>query len=399
MPTLLQINTVVNSGSTGHIAEEIGELAINKGWGSYIAYGRNPRQSKSQLIRIGSDLDVNLHAIETRLLDNHGLASCNATRIFIKEIDKIKPDIVHLHNIHGYYLNYKILFEYLSEREIPVVWTLHDCWAYTGHCAHYTYAKCDRWQDVCHHCPQKQVYPASMWADRSTKNFLNKRNSFTSVRNVTLVPVSKWLTHEVEKSFLKDYPIRTIYNGIDTTLFVPSPNVKRKYNLENKFLILGVSSVWDNRKGLEDFKTLAAQLKADERIMLVGLTKKQIKELPFNIIGIERTENLNQLVELYSSADLYISFSMEETFGMTIAESMACGTPALVYNSTACPEVVSEETGFVVEPHDMNAVREAINVLKNSTQDYKQQCRDRVLAHFDKGKQWENYIHLYNTLI
>lgn len=400
MPTLLQINTVAGFSSTARIAEDIGGKAISMGWNSYIAYGRQKKTSESNLIKIGTEVDVKLHGIQTRLFDNHGLASTIPTKKFLKEIKRINPDIIHLHNIHGYYLNYKILFDYLSQIDTPVVWTLHDCWAYTGHCAHYTFSGCYKWKHICGDCPQKSIYPASICRDRSMGNFLDKKKSFTSVKNMIIVPVSNWLANEVKESFLNEYPINVIYNGVDTNIFSPLPNVKKELGLENKFVILGVSSVWNERKGFDDFKYLASFLADDEVIVLVGLSEKQIAELPPNIIGIQKTVDVIHLVKLYSSADLYVSFSIEETFGLTVVESLSCGTPALVYNSTACPEIISEETGFVVEPHNMEVVRTVIGKIKNnSKENYIKHCRKRAMKHFNKEERWSDYLKLYNDLI
>lgn len=221
MPTLLQIVVEGNTGSTGTIAEAIGELAMHQGWESYIAHGRFPRSSKSQTIRIGSGFDVILHGIKTRLFDRHGLGSRNATKLLIDRIQKIKPDIIHLHHIHGYYINIELLFNYLSGADIPVIWTFHDCWSITGHCAYFDFADCDKWKTECNHCPQKKEYPASFCLDRSTKNYNLKKALFTSVKKMVVVPVSDWLKNIVLESFMQDIPVQTIHNGIDTSVFKP----------------------------------------------------------------------------------------------------------------------------------------------------------------------------------
>ena len=278
MYILLQLNVVANWGSTGHIVEEIGKLAKSHNFESYIAYGRDTNsKSLSKLIHIGNNWDVKYHVLQSRLLDNHGLASKQVTRTFIKQIDSIKPDIVHLHNIHGYYLNYEILFDYLAQLDIPIVWTLHDCWAFTGHCAYYSYVGCNRWRTLCHDCPQKKSYPSSWFADRSEQNFRDKLHAFTSVRNMTLVPVSAWLAEEVSLSFLKDYPIQVIHNGIDTDVFSPKQICKSNLGLKDKFMILGVASVWETRKGLDDFIKLRKLLSDDESSLLIGYWDKAYK--------------------------------------------------------------------------------------------------------------------------
>ena len=299
MKTLLQINSVVNSGSTGRIAEEIGQTAIAAGWESYIAYGRNNRPSKSELIKIGNDQDIILHGLQTRLFDRHGLGSKSATQDLVERIEKIKPDIIHLHNIHGYYINIEILFKYLQGTNIPVVWTFHDCWPITGHCSYFTFVECEKWKTQCFSCPQKTDYPASWLIDRSEKNFKLKKKLFTSLPNVTLVPVSNWLSGILEESFMQNFPLKVIHNGIDTEVFRPSAGetvFHKKHCLENKFILLGVASVWSPRKGLKDFIALSKLLDNDFQIVSVWLTRKQIEQLPDSILGIERTESVEEPV-------------------------------------------------------------------------------------------------------
>lgn len=398
---LLQINSTLNWGSTGRIAEEIGQVVLNKGWESYIAYGRQCNKSKSQSFRIGDDWAVYNHGLQTRLLDNHGLASRKETKHFIKQIETISPDVIHLHNIHGYYLNYSLLFDFLSQVNIPVVWTLHDCWAFTGHCSHYSYVGCNRWHTLCYDCPQKGDYPASCLIDRSEQNFRDKLHAFTLVENMTLVPVSEWLAGEVRQSFLKDYPMQVIHNGVDTEIFRPQQVCKADLGFDNRFMILGVSSVWLSRKGLKDFLKLRERLSKDEYvIVLVGLDESQIKHLPEGIIGIRRTNSVQELAKYYSIANIYFNASVEETFGLTIAESLSCGTPAIVYNSTACPEIISSDTGFIVEQGDINAV---VNVVKLMKKQGKQQwisdCRERAVSLYDKRERYEEYLRLYERLI
>lgn len=397
---LLQINVTAKWGSTGHIAEDIGQFVISHGWESHIAYGRYVNDSKSQLFHIGAKNSIYGHLLLTRLFDRHGLASKQATRQLITYIEKIKPDIIHLHNIHGYYLNYPILFDYLSRTDIPVIWTLHDCWTFTGHCAYYDYIKCERWKAECHDCPQKKKYPTSLLFDRSRKNFRDKKRWFTSLRNLTLVPVSKWLENEVKQSFLKDFPIETIRNGIDLEIFKPCSIQKDVLGLDDKFIILGVASVWSSRKGLEDFVLLRESLPDDYVIILVGLNDKQIKQLPAGIIGIPRTNTVQELIDYYSLANVYVNTSVEETLGMTTIESLACGTPAIVYDATACPETVSSDCGFVVRPHNITELVMAIRHICSSNNQFSSAiCRKWVETHFDKQISNEKYLSLYQRLI
>lgn len=401
MPTLLSINVVANSGSTGRIVEGIVEMASLKGWKCYTVYGRWANTSKSELYKVGNLYDVCMHYLLSRVFDMHGLASKRVTNKLIKKIRDIKPDIIHLHNIHGYYINYKILFDYLHSVTTPVVWTLHDCWAYTGHCAYYSNALCSKWKTNCYNCPNLNDYPTTFF-DLSAKNYQLKKYYFTSVANLTIVPVSNWLANEVSQSFFSNYPIQVIHNGVDINSFTPvlTANAQGKYQLTRKFVILGVATVWDQRKGFDDFIKLSDHLSEDEVIILVGLSKKQISGLPKNIIGIQKTENIQKMVELYSLADIFINFSTEETFGLTTIESMACGTPVIVYDVTACPEVVTEQTGFVVPPHDIHKV---INIIKSVREvgkmKYYSCCRKHILNNYSQYDRYEEYLSLYNRLL
>jgi putative colanic acid biosynthesis glycosyltransferase len=402
MKTLLQINTVVNSGSTGRIAEEIGQIAIIQGWKSFIAFGRHERASHSQLIKIGTEWDINIHGIQTRLFDRHGLGSKSATQTLIKQIVAIKPDVIHLHNIHGYYLNIEVLFKFLNNTHIPVVWTLHDCWPFTGHCVHFDFVGCNKWLSQCNRCPQTRTYPTSIFLDRSKQNFLLKKELFTGVQNLTLVPVSNWSAKLVKLSFLKDYPVQIINNGVNTEIFKPIPTQNRlnKYNLHSKFSLLGVANIWSSRKGLKDYIELSQKIDINCQIILVGVTLEQRKKLPENIIGIERTDNINELVELYSLSDIVLNLSYEETFGLTTVEGFACGTPGIVYNSTASPELITSDTGIIVEKGNINELHAAIlKVKKNGKSHYSKACRERAIHLYNKSDRFQDYIDLYQNIV
>lgn len=403
MPKLLQIAVEGNTGSTGTIAEAIGELIMEQGWESYIAHGRFPRPSKSKIIPIGNDIDVMMHVIETRLFDRHGLGSRKATRGLISRIEEIKPDIIHLHHLHGYYINIQILFDCLSQANIPVVWTFHDCWSVTGHCTNFDFVGCEKWKTECNSCPQKKEYPASFFIDRSTKNFRLKKELFTSVSNMTVVPVSNWLNGIVHDSFMRDIPSQVIYNGVDVNLFAPVANsnmIKQELNIGEGFMLLGVAGIWVKKKGFFDFIKLSKKIGKNDFIVLVGLNKSQMKHLPSNIIGIMRTENQQQLRDLYSAADVFLNLSVEETFGLTTAEALSCGTPAVVYNATACPEIIDVDTGVVVKKNDINDLLEAIRTVKKNTKAfYSSACRARAIKYFNKEERFAEYVDLYKKLI
>ena len=403
LPKILQIGVDGNMGSTGRIAESIGKLAIEKGWASYIAHGRFARPSQSQIIKIGTEFEVYLHGLETRIFDRHGLGSKQATKGLIEQIKKVKPNIIHLHNLHGYYLNIEILFNYLAQASIPVIWTFHDCWAITGHCSHFDFVGCEKWKTECHHCPQKREYPASWFLDRSRENYKLKKELFNSVSNMTIVSVSHWLNGIVSESFLKTQHRKVIYNGVDIDIFHPAveSQIKReKLNIGDDFMILGVAGVWPKQKGLQDFIELSKRLSENEHIVLVGLNNAQIKGLPDKIIGISRTENQNELRDLYDAADVFLNLSVEETFGLTTAEALACGTPAIVYNSTACPEIIDEYTGISVKRNDIDELKMALEKIKqNGKKSYSAACRERALKHFNKNDRFAEYIELYEEQI
>lgn len=405
MMKLLQINVSANSGSTGRIAEDIGLLAMNNGWESYIAYGRTNNNSKNKVIRIGNDFDIKLHGLLTRVFDNHsfGYSSKKATKEFIKEIDNIKPDIIHLHNIHGYYINSKFLFEYLSKLNVPIVWTFHDCWSFTGHCAYFDSVGCEKWKTGCYSCPLKKTYPASYVFDRSKKNYIKKKKLFNSVKNLTIVPVSNWLGDLVKDSFLSSNKIKVIHNGIDINTFKPSSNIKEtkeKFGLKDEFILLGVASPWSERKGLKDFIKLSTLIDDNTKIILVGLGQKQIDNLPNNILGIRRTENINQLADLYSMSDLFLNLTYQDNFPTTNLEALACGTPILTYNTGGSVEAVSEDTGFIVEKGDLDSVIKVINEVREKGKEfYSEKCRERAVRCFNKDDRFMDYIDLYHSLL
>jgi putative colanic acid biosynthesis glycosyltransferase len=403
MKTLLQVGIEVNSGSTGRIAEHLGELAMEKGWESYITYARGYNPSKSNVIKVGNKFNIYSHVLQTRLLGNHLLASTKATIKLIKDIQYINPDIIHLHQIHGYYLNVKILFEYLSNCDVPIVWTLHDCWSFTGHCSYFSLLKCEKWKTVCTKCPQYKGYPKSLFFDNSEKNFHLKKEVFTNLKNVTLVTISSWLKNLVEESFMSTHIIRTINNGVDIKQFKPTKNtevIRNKYTIPNKHVILGVGTTWIESKGLYDYYKLNDQISDDYVIVLVGISESLKNKLPKGIIGIRRTDNINELADLYSLAMVVTSLSYQEAFGLTPVEGFACGTPAIVYNATALPELVSPEVGYIVEAGDIEGILIALEKIKTNGKDYySDNCRKRAVTNYDSKKKNHEYLSLYDELL
>ena len=394
MPTLLQINVCANWGSTGRIAEQIGKKAIEAGWDSYIYYGDFCNPSESHLIKaMGRFPFMYEHYLECRFLDREGLASRIPTLRLIRLLKRIKPDVVHLHNIHDHWINFPILFNYLNNVNIPIVWTFHDIWAITGHC-YLNYGDCNLWMSGCFSCPKKEKY----CLDRSKRNYSLKKEYFSKINNLTIVPVSKWLGGIVENSFLGDKNIVVINNGVDTDVFKPlESDIRKKYHINGRHLLVGVAQVWDQRKNLDDYIRLRKILDSEYIILLVGLTKTQINSLPEGIIGIERTQSLLELVQIYNAADVTLSLSHAETFGMTIAESMACGTPVVAYGNTAQTKVVKEGAGFTVPTGSVSSVKDAVEkVVSLSKASFYDRCVDTANQSYNIDKNYATYISLYN---
>ena len=391
MPKILQINCCLNL-STGKIVQQIGELAISKGWESWATNpGReHPVPSKSHVIKVGTLIDAFLHYAGQRLFDNEGLSSAKYTRDLLKKIDEIKPDVIHLHNIHDHWLNYPILFEYLSTLDTPVVWTQHDCWSFTGGCMYFDMLKCDRWKDGCKGCPDKRT----ILKNQAERNYQLKKDYFDKIKTLVFIPVSDWLSNSLRDSAQRHRPVITIHNGTDLNIFKP----QEKNPSDNKFRIIGVASTWDARKGLDDFVKLRDILSDDYEITLVGLTSKQIKSLPAGIKGISRTSNVHELAKLYSESDVFVNPTYSDNFPTTNIEALACGTPVITYKTGGSPEAIDESTGMVVEQGNVEALADAIKQMRLhplSSED----CRKRAEEHFDKDKCFEKYIDLYESLM
>lgn len=400
MIKVFQINSTYNWGSTGRIAEEIGQIIINEGGESYLAYGRYHNAGLSKAIRIGNTLNIYNHVLQSILFDRHGLASKNATLNLVKQIKSINPDIIHLHNIHGYYLNYPLLFEFLSKINVPVVWTLHDCWPFTGHCAYFDFVNCDKWKKQCDNCQALNTYPKT-FIDSSKKNYLLKKELLTKVPNLVLVPVSNWLDNLISKSFLSHYNTHVIHNGINLEIFKPTidKTIINKYCLKDRFIILGLTNIWAERKGLNDILELNQIINHDLfQIVLVGLTKKQIKQLPQSIVGIPRTDSVQDLVKLYSHAGVFINPTWEDNFPTTNLEALACGTPVITYDTGGSPEAIDDKTGYVVPRGDVNQLYEAIKKVQEGNIK-REDCRQRAEKFYNKEDRFREYIDLYKSLL
>ncbi|MBQ7221022.1 MAG: glycosyltransferase [Synergistaceae bacterium] len=361
---VLFINVQCGRGSHGKIAAAQAEEYERQGHEVKIAYGRDdvPENYKKYAVRIGSTLGVYCHALLTRLTDRNGFFSRGATRRFLFWADEYNPDLLWLHNIHGYYINIEMLFTWIKSRpSMKVMWTLHDCWAFTGHCGFFTFAKCEKWRTHCEHCPQRHAYPAS-FVDNSFRNYDDKRRLFTGVKDMTLITPSQWLADLVSQSFLKEYPCEVRHNEIDRNIFRPSASdFRERYGLAGKKIVLGVANRWEPRKGLGDFVRLFEILNPEKFvIVLVGLKHDK---LPDNIIHIDRTSNQKELAEIYTAADVFFNPTYEDNYPTVNLEAEACGTPVITYRTGGAPETIQREDSCVIDCGDVEAAKEAIEQI------------------------------------
>lgn len=402
MPRLVEINAACNSGGTGRIAEKVGVLAKNAGWEVLYVHGARyvyPSQLQTLCVQ-PRGLDY-LHYGLSLLTGHHGLFSYLTTQRLIRHLRRFQPDIVHLHNVHGYYLNYKLLFRYLRETDIPVVWTWHDCWPMTGHCACYSTetGTCTLWKTGCHDCPKRMEYPRAI-VDSSKSDFQLKKQLFCAIDKLTIVPVSYWMERNVQQSFLKDKPICVIRNGINLQIFYPRENrsaLRKKWGIEqSKYVLLGVATQWNMRKGYPDILSLAQITNC--QLILVGLTKQQCATLPAGIIGIEHTESQEELAQLYSLADLFVNPTYSDTFPTTNLEALACGTPVLTYDTDGSPETLDEQVGVVVKRGNQQGLQEAIRQLQTHPLD-REACAKYARERYNGDTCFSPYLQLFKQLL
>lgn len=380
---------------------DIQRKADEMGYETLSIVGRRKPFSDMTCEKIGNGISFWIHVFINTVFDRQGYGSYFVTKKMVRRIRQEKPDIIHLHNLHGYYINLPLFFRYLSgEFKGKVVWTFHDCWPFTGHCAYYSAAGCDKWKEGCHKCPNKKVYPVSLFMDASSRNYSDKKRMFLSLANLTIVVPSDWMAQQVRASFLSGHTVKVIHNGIDLKTFSyrkPSEELFDKYGIDrDKKILLGVASIWDRRKGLSDFLALAGGLSAEYRILLVGLSERQIGKLPDNIIGIRRTEDRNELTMIYSMAHIFINPSLEESFSLVTVEAMACGTPVIALDTSAVRELVCAENGVVLTRHNAEDYLRAIKELEE-----KKLSRDTIrqtVLKYDAETYAEKVIELYENL-
>lgn len=394
---ILQVNTVYRHGSTGNIVSQLYQAAELQKWKCIVAYRyAEPEEVYSDTYQVSSWLDCHIHNRISKYTTLQGCFSYFKTRIFLMRVEKFNPDIIHLHNIHGSFINHSLLFSFIKKHALPIVWTLHDCWAFTGQCPHFTIAKCDKWKTGCHHCPNYRLYPEA-YVDCTKMMWRLKKKWFSGVQDMTIVTPSQWLADLVKQSFLKDYPIRLIHNGIDLNVFKPTASTFReRFHIQDKLIVLGVSFGWGRRKGLDVFVTLAQRLDECYQIVLVGTDDIVDKLLPDTIISIHCTENQNELAEIYSSADVFVNPTREEVLGLVNIEALACGTPIVTFDTGGSPEVINETCGSVVACDDLDAMEEEIKRICKTKPYSEAACLARAKL-FDKNTKFEEYINLYQT--
>lgn len=395
---VLQISTVCGSGSVGRIVVDIYEALLKNGDKGCIAYGRRKAPEGIQAYRFGSNWDMGIHVLSTFFRGEHGFASKRQTKRLIEKIEKWNPDVIQLHNIHGFVLQVELLFAYLKKAKKPVVWTLHDGWAYTGHCAFYDYTGCRGFESGCYKCTEYQkVYPYALFRNRTKENYIRKKEAFTNVLDLTIVTPSSWLAREVKKSFLKEYPIKVIPNGVDREIFCPREGALREnMGLLQKFVILGVANVWERRKGLSYFIELSERLSKEYQIVLIGLSKKQLRGLRGNITGLSRTSSAEELAEYYSMADVFVNLTLEDNFPTTNLEALSCGTPVITFDTGGSPESLDESCGGVVPKRDIEALLRAIEAERKEPK-RKEDCLKRA-ERYEKYQCFQEYIKLYHSL-
>lgn len=392
---VLMINVVCGIKSTGRICTDLAYELEKQGHEVKIAYGREnvPEKFQKYAIRIGNDFSIKIHGIKARVFDAAGFGSRKSTLKFIEWVKIYNPDVIHLHNIHGYYINVEVLSEYLKICGKRIIWTLHDCWAFTGHTAYCDSIGCHEWEKGCKKCLLTKVYPTS-FIDNAYNNWKKKKKCFTEIPNMIIITPSEWLSGWVKKSFLKEYQVKVINNGIDTQQFYSrKTDFKERHGLTNKFMLLGVATSWNDMKGYSDFLKLSTILDEDCKLVLVGLSKQQMRTLPNNILGIEKTSSVGELAEIYSAADLFVNLSYCENYPTVNLEAILCGTQIVTYDVGGSPEIVRKVNGMIANRGDIYMVAELIKSYRINNN----QLINVISQKLDVKQACYKYLTLYNN--
>lgn len=390
---IYELNVVTN-GSTGRIACALARRLTGAGHCARVYYGRGNACADVDCVRVADEASVVAHALSARLFDRAGFACKAATRRLIRALEAEKPDILHLHNLHGYWLDVEMLFAYIKQTNLPVVWTLHDAWPMTGHCAYPDLAQCERYETQCTDCPLISEYPVS-FVDRSERNFQRKREAFTGVSDLTLVTPSRWLADVAKRSFLKDHPVTVIENGISDTAFCPTESgLREEYGLAGNRILLGCAGVWDRRKNLDGYLGLAEKLSENDRLVLLGLSKKQIASLPAGVLGLPRTESTQALAAWYTAADVFVDLTLAENFPTTHLEAMQCGTPVATFATGGSAEMLDERTGAWCGTGDTDGL---IDAIERAASCKREDCIERA-KQFTEERMSAAYLALFTSI-
>lgn len=393
---VLQINSFFTVGGPPRIVNGIYDTLVENGHECKIAAAREKQYKPEDSIQIGGKYDAYINALSCRLFDDDGFRSKAATRELVHEIEEYDPDIIHLHNLHGYYINIEILFEYLKRCGKPVFWTLHDCWSFTGHCTHFSLFGCEQWKTQCCACIQTREYPSCYLKGKPLKNYERKKAAFTGVQNMTIITPSEWLGNLAKQSFLREYPVKVVNNGVDLTKFSPiTSDFKSRHGLDEKLVVLGVAQVWGERKGLYDFFKLANMLSEDYQVVLVGLSEKQLKEVPANVIGLARTNSVEELAKIYSAADVFVNLTYEDNFPTVNIEALACGTPIITYDTGGSPEIADAENEIVCKQGDLSTVKTAIESMVENSDKFNIERLTKNAYKYSRQNMTNKYVDLY----
>lgn len=393
---VLQISANWAQGGPGGVEKDLYNYLINNNCECKIVYGRDGIPSDVPSIKVGSWFSVRKDYVLTHLLDNAGFNSYHETKKLITKIEEYKPDIVQIHNLLGYYINIKVLFDFLRYSNIPIVWTMHDCWAFTGHCINFERVNCNKWEKGCYKCKLKKDYPGSLFIDRSDKNYKKKKEIFTGIRNMTLVTPSRWLAKYVSKSMLKEHPILVLPNGIDTNVFRPiKSQLREEYGIKNKTIVLFVASVWNEMKGIHLIPQILEGL--GDSFVGVVIGKKDEKILPKTVISIQRTSNVEELAKWYSIADVFVNPTLGDNLPTVNIEALACGTPVVTNNTGGSPEIAGNNLGRIVLS---KTPEETVLKIKEclSQNISPERCRERALQ-YSQNEAYAKYLSLYRSLL
>lgn len=390
---ILQINAVYGYKSTGIIVRDIEKYLIDNGHISYIAYqtALDPTENSH---KTGNELDWKIHALYSRVFGKQAYASWFATKGLINYIRKIAPDIVHFHNLHSNFVNLNMLCDFLAENNIPTVITMHDCWFFTGKCTHYAAVKCDRWQTTCGDCPQNKCEQPSLFFDCTSKVLKDRTDHLNKINNLTLVGCSKWIANEAGKSLIKNADIKVVHNGVDTSIFTPHENdFRKKYNLENEFVILGMANKWCLEINKNTVKTIIEKNK-DTKIIIVGCTDEQKDsfEQYDHVICLGFIKDRQELADVYAASDVFVNLTHADTLPTVNMECICCGTPVITYNCCGSPELVDEDSGFVVEEDDVESLLLRIQQIKEKPLAFNVKEKQ---AKFDKNTCYKKYLDIY----